>query len=363
MGTRLEFPGPAPIAHNGTTMKASVWGLLVAAVAFGASTIYLAVQLHEERAQADQLAEAARSLNARIAQLESAREQRFTAQGMFGDESMGQAGMPPPPPPPMEKGETRTDTAHPVAANGTVPPPASDAFRKMMRSQIRANNKRIYADLGAQLGLSKEDASKLIDMLTDQQVNGFRNMRDLSGDPAERRRLLDEANRENQAELENFLGASKTAALRDYQETIPARQEMESLARQLEGADASLNEDQQKRLLTALVDERKRIPVPKMSDYTKPEDYSKAYAEWQSDYNERVNSQARSILNTDQMTAYSEYQQWQKEMREQVATRRQSRGMRPVPGGNVEFAIATPVAGEAVIMTAPAPTERQRDGQ
>jgi hypothetical protein len=37
--------------------------------------------------------------------------------------------------------------------------------------------------------------------------------------------------------------------------------------------------------------------------------------------------------------------------------------MRPVPGGNVEFAIATPVAGEAVIMTAPAPAERSRDGE
>jgi hypothetical protein len=343
-------------------MKASVWGLLIATVAFGASTIYLSVQLKEERAQAEQLAEAARALSARIAELESAREQRFAVQGMFNDDTVVQNGMPAPQPPPMEKSDPKTERGESFASTG--PPPRSEAFQKMMRSQIRANNKRIYADLGAQLGLSKDDASKLIDILTDQQVEGFARARDAhTADAAERKRLMDEVNRENQAELEDFLGASKTAALRDYQETIPARQEMESLARQLEGADASLNEDQQKRLLTALVDERKRIPVPKLSDFTKPEDYSKAYAEWQSDYNERVNSQARSILNTDQMTAYSEYQQWQKEMREQVAIRRQSRGTRPVPGGNVEFAIATPVAGEAVLMTAPAPTERPRDGQ
>jgi hypothetical protein len=351
------------MADNGRTMKASIWGLLIAAIAFGASTIYLSVQLQEERAQAEQLAMAARALNARITELEGAREQRFTARGMFGEESLGQGGMSLPPPPATDKVETRADAVHAVAANG--PPPASDAFRKMMRSQVRANNKRIYADLGAQLGLSKEDASRLIDMLTDQQVEGFGRMREVSADPAERKRALDEANRENQAELENFFGVSKTAALRDYQETIPARQEMEALARQLEGADATLNDDQQKRLLTALVDERKRIPMPKMSDYTKPEEYTKAYAQWQRDYNERVNSQARSILNTDQMTAYSEYQQWQKEMREQVATRRQGRGPRGVPGGNVEFAIAAPIAGEAVFMSAPAspPADRPRDGQ
>ena len=343
-------------------MKASIWGLLIAAVAFGASTIYLSVQLNEERAQAEQLAEAARALNARIAELESAREQRFAVQGMFNDDTVAQNGIPAPPPPPMEKREPKTERGESFAA--VAPLPRSEAFQKMMRSQMRANNKRIYADLGAQLGLSKDDASRLIDMLTDQQVEGFARMRDAhTADPAERKRLQDEANRENQAELEDFLGVSKAAALRDYQETIPARQEMEALARQLEGADASLNADQQKSLLTAFVDERKRIPMPKMSDYTKPEDYSKAYAEWQSDYNERVSSQARSILDSQQMTAYSEYQQWQKEMREQVAVRRQGRGMRAGPGGSVEFAIATPVAGEAVMMTAPAPVERPRDGQ
>ena len=51
-------------------MKPSFLGLLIAAVAFGASTIYLAVQLNEERAQADQFIEESRALNARIAELE-----------------------------------------------------------------------------------------------------------------------------------------------------------------------------------------------------------------------------------------------------------------------------------------------------
>ena len=109
---------------------------------------------------------------------------------------------------------------------------------------------------------------------------------------------------------------------------IPARQELEQLARQLEGSDATLSDDQQKRMLTALIDERKRIPMPQMSDSTTPEEYTKAYTEWQADYNERVSAQARNILDTEQMTAYSDYQQWQKEMHEQMVTRRGNRAMR-----------------------------------
>jgi outer membrane murein-binding lipoprotein Lpp len=335
-------------------MKPSILGLLIAAVALGASTIYLSVQLQEERAQADKVAETMRTLNARIAELEKMRETRFASSGVFGAGALEQGMSIGPPPPPAEKAETKTDFTDVVAIGGP-PPPRSEAFQKMMRSQVRANNKRIYADLGTKLGLSKEDTSRLIDMLTDQQVDRFGRMSEVSADPVERQRAIEDARRDHQAEIENFLGASKTAALRDYQETIPARQEVEAIARQLEGSDATLSEDQQQRMLAALVEERKRIPMPKMSDITTPEEYSKAYAEWQSGYDERVNSQVHGILNSEQTAAYSEYQQWQKEMREQVVTRRAGRG------NNIMFStVAAPIAGEAVILVAPPPEEKPR---
>ena len=345
-------------------MKTSALGLAIAAIAFGASTIYLSVQLSEERAQAEKVAETMAALNARINELEQAREQRFAATGAFGAvEAQSGIGMGPPAPAQPEKGEAKPETTELVSFG--PPPPRSEAFEKMMRTNMRANNKRMYADVGKKLGLNKEDTNKLINMLTDQQLDNFGQMREVNtADPAERRRLIDEARRENQAELENFLGASKAAALRDYQDTIPARQELEQLSRQLEGSDATLTDEQHERMLTALVDERKRIPMPQMSDTTTPEEYSKAYAEWQDDYNERVNAQAHSILNSEQITTYSEYQQWQKEMREQMVTRRAGRGPRGVAGGNVSFATAAPVAGETTMfMLAPPPEEKPRKPQ
>ncbi len=138
-----------------------------------------------------QLAEATRALNARIAELEKARANHASpSSGTFGASDAGAREcrwVRRPRPPPPEKGETEADFTDVVAIGGP-PPPRSEAFRKMMRSQIRANNKRIYADLGPQLGLSKEDTSKLIDMLTDQQVDRFGRMRETSADPVERQR-------------------------------------------------------------------------------------------------------------------------------------------------------------------------------
>ena len=348
-------------------MKPSVLGLAISALAFGASTLYLAVQLNDERAQADKVAESMAELNARIAELEKAREQRLAVTGVFGAEALGKGGvaMVPPPPPPVA-GEAKADAPEGAVFTNAPMPPRSEAFQKMMRSNLRANNKRLYADIGEKLGLSKEDANTLINMLTDQQVGNFAQARDANiTDPAERARLRDEARRDDQLAIDNFLGASKAAALREYQETIPSRLEMDQLNRQLEGVDAVLNEDQQKRMLAALIEERRRVPMPQMADDASHDDYAKAYAEWQTDYNERVEAQARSILNTEQMTAYNEYQQWQKEMREQMVTRRAGRGMRGAPAGNVTF-MAAPVMGTAdvaIAVAAPAPEDKSRKPQ
>jgi hypothetical protein len=342
-------------------MKPSALGLAIAAIVFGASTIYLSVQLKEERAQADKVAETMTALNARIADLEKAREHRFATNGTFGGGALAQGGMPMgplPPPPPAQESESGKEATEAVAFS--APPPRSEAFEKMMRTNVRANNKRMYADIGEKLGLSKEDTSRLIDMLTDQQVNNFGDMQVSNIDGAERRRLMDEAHRDGQAEIENFLGASKAAALREYQETIPARMEVDQIARQLEGVDATLSDEQRKRMVAALVEERKRIPAPQWSGSATPEEYTKSFNEWQADYNERINNQVHSILNTEQMTAYSDYQQWQQEMRSQMGVVHAGRGQHlPGPGGSIMFSSATVSSGDAVFITAPPPPEEK----
>jgi len=122
------------------------------------------------------------------------------------------------------------------------------------------------------------------------------------------------------------------------------------LARQLEGSDAAaLTAEQRKRMLAVLAEERSRIPLPSISAGTASMDMAKAYSDWQSDYEARVASQARSVLNAEQYAALDEYQQAQKEMREQMNALRAQAG-----GDNSAFFInASPgvVMSETAVVT------------
>jgi outer membrane murein-binding lipoprotein Lpp len=334
-------------------MKTSGLSLSIAVLAFGASTIYLAVQLSEERANSEQLADATRVLNARIAELEKAREAQLPVSGSFGAINMAPAvTMSAPPPPPSVSTEA-------ILKNGPHFPARSEAFQKMMtaqmRAHIRAQNKQTYSDVGTQLGLSREDAGRLVDLLTNQQLDGM-GISVESTDPEERVRLMNEARRDDEAKIADLLGPEKLKLLRQYQQTIPARQELDVVAQQIEGSDAAaLSDDQRARLLAALVEERNRIPKPDHSRGTAGEDLSKAYVDWQDDYNARIAEQFRGILNTEQYAAYDQYQQWQKEMNAQM---RMSAG--PNSGAVVYSAVAPgTIVGETAILTTTSETESE----
>ena len=269
------------------------------------------------------------------------------------------------PPPPATGIKNETEAGTPEGARWTVqaqPPERSAAMQRMMRAQVRANNKRLYADLGTELGLSKEQANKLVDLLTDQQTSVFVNR---AVDPANGPDAWEEMRQKQQSDIADLIGPEKAASLREYQASLPDRQELDMVSRQLEGYDAPLSDYQRKLMLTAMTEERERVPAPEYSDATNAEEYHKARVAWEDDYNERVKSQARSILNSEQLTAYNEYQQAQKDMRAQFATM-MPHGPRPmmrgVAGGNVTF--AAPISGafiqaDAVTVAVPSDADKK----
>lgn len=121
------------------------------------------------------------------------------------------------------------------------------------------------------------------------------------------------------------------------------------LSQQLSGSDMPLTPEQSKQLLDVYVTERARVPMPTFTPGTEGTDYGKAFNAWQSDYAERIGEEASHILNADQLTAYNEIQQWQKDVREQMpGTMLMSSGPR---GANVPRANAVYVNG-AVMGTA-----------
>jgi hypothetical protein len=328
-------------------LKSPLLGLAVSTLAFAGSTIYLWVQLDEERARADEVTALTRRLNDRVAELEKARgdfeRMRLAdiASPLPGRALESVAGVTAP----AKSGDATVASA---TAQFEFPrPDRSPGYQKMMRAQMRANNRRMYADIGATLGLSQEETGKLIDLLTDQQLANMTRARDTpSGREEDMQQQWDRIRREQHAEIANLLGADKAEGFRKYQESLPARGEVEMIARQLDGSDAPLKDEQRKRLIAIITEERGRIPMPQIDQVSDPEAHAKAANDWQEDYEQRVNAQARAILDNEQYDAYSEYQQWQREMREQFAVSR--RNMIPwgnvvqAPQGAVSFAVAAP---------------------
>lgn len=326
-------------------MKASVLGLAVASAAFAASSLYFWQQLESERESAARVAETTRQLTARIAELESARarlaETRTAAVSapqtrVFGE--LTQTG-----PAPGEPAEA--DKGNKVWTVNRVEP--SPAMQKMMRNQARVRNKRLYAGVSDQLGLSKEKAEKLIDLLTDQQVAGFGGLPEFK-DPADAERYFQEHQRAHEQAISDLIGPDKALALKEYQETLPTRFEVENLARQLADQDAPLSEAQSKQLLDVLLTERKRVPEPEFVSGMDEKEYAKAANVWKDDYDRRVADEASRILNAEQLTAYGEIQQWQKDMREQMA----AQGIVMPPAGPARRIVGS---GNAVTFTAAAP--------
>jgi hypothetical protein len=317
-------------------MKPSMLGLVIASGAFGASTIYLATQLRDERARADEVLEQSRALSARIAELENAREE-LVAMRLSGEpENEGTAGEGLGKPAALVSTGTLADSSERPGAEAPgwradrsgPPPERTEAMRKMMRTQLRANFKRLHGDIGERLGLGQEDANKLIDLMIEQQMamaDRGRQERGSNLTPEQRAAGLAAQNEKNLTEVSALIGSDKIEAYRAYQETIPARQEVDGLSRQLEANDLVLSKDQRERMVAALADERKRVPQPKLSESVSREEYSQALTAWQDDYNQRTATRASSILNSDQQAAYNEYQQWNKEMRQQFESRRAAR--------------------------------------
>lgn len=340
-------------------MKSPILGLALSTVAFGASTIYLWQQLGEQREQSAAVRKANTELTARVAELEQRRaefvERRIAGPGTFGGPAHLEASLQPAnaPPPPENK------QVWSMVSRDHNPPPMPEAMMKMMRANVRAQNKRMYFDLQSKLGLTDAQTSDLFDLLADQQTAGFKGPR--NPDPEAAREYWEAEQARRKTAIEDLLGPAKAAEFADYQKSMPARSELMMISQQLEGVETPLNDDQRTRLLDALVAERDRIPTPNYSDGQSPEDMRKAYDQWQSDYEKRVADAARSILTSTQYETYDEYQQWQREMREQFAKQGPGGGPPVRMRGNAAF-MSAPAGGVAFAVTtdsaAAAPTEK-----
>ena len=205
---------------------------------------------------------------------------------------------------------------------GPVPQPsAADAewmrnpiARDMMRSHQREWLQKSSAELLETLDLSPEQAEQYIELLVDGQ--SAVDEQSASFDPAQQdSAVINDRQRETDAALMALLGEEKFRIHEEYQRSAEERVQVNDIRRLFDTTPAPLTADQAAQLLTALVEERERVPPPQFDPNARYTDFMETYNQWADDHTARVGERAAWVLTPEQFERFSEYQDLQDAMR------------------------------------------------
>jgi hypothetical protein len=132
-----------------------------------------------------------------------------------------------------------------------------------------------------------------------------------------------ERQKATQDQIKALLGDEKFAQYEDYQKTVGDRMVLNQFQQQSAGTETELRDDQMKRLVALIKEERARIPPFIDEDPSKSaESLQKVFnselfdkqMQWQEDLNKRVQSRAGAVLTPEQLKEYVEFQESQLNM-------------------------------------------------
>lgn len=180
--------------------------------------------------------------------------------------------------------------------------------RVSLRSFLATNN----PDLAEALGLTKEEAAAVLDLVADGLVRGFaaNSADELSAE--ERRRARLEARVGQESDLKALLGEQKYKDWEVYQQGSVRRQQVANLRAQLLGGQAPLSDEQSRALIAAVSEENVRLNGRRYSAEATPGIANGSVGNRTPDLNEIEQSQlrlldaARTILSSSQLAAYEE---------------------------------------------------------
>lgn len=171
------------------------------------------------------------------------------------------------------------------------------------RARHEAVLRRLYNGLVRELNLSPEQEAQLLDLLLEQRIEQFETVRKFAGDRAAMTQAMNELKQGNDTELMAALG-DKYLQFEDYQKSLGERMQIEQAALQLDAAGVPLKEDQQRKLLDVMVDERERLPRPTWPAGMPPERALAQQREWQDDYEQRLRGRLSGVLTSEQLKQY-----------------------------------------------------------
>jgi hypothetical protein len=196
------------------------------------------------------------------------------------------------------------------------------ATRSALRGQQRSVVLQLYGDLLRSWHLSADKSDRVVDLLTEQQLQQMEQSLNRSdpGSTAAARASTEAAASANNDELNAMLNDQQRKELHRQQDALSERLTVGSLADELSLAQMPLTDTQREQLTQVMVDERKAVPVPDVSSL--PDDSRearRALEDWQSALDQRVQDRAATILTSAQQTRYEQFMQRQRDARKVFA--------------------------------------------
>jgi hypothetical protein len=282
------------------------------AAALAATSVYLGMQLADSRQQLAQET-AARSANeARIRELEGQRR-HFEAsmrQDRTAEPATAAATAPAAParnprfadrgPPdgfgaPWGRGDRRSDFDNSPAGQ----------HARLVEEEVRL--RRMYADMPKALGLNAAQADKLFNLIADHQMSAQDAERAYSGDRAGRQALEAQQAEDLSTAIQDMFGAQTADEFQQYQQSVPARRQVDRMGESMAAANAPLSDAQRDSMVTAMVTEQQAVPRPQRpADGVPDAQYQAQMAEWQQDYSTRVQARVAPLLTPQQQATYQE---------------------------------------------------------
>jgi hypothetical protein len=218
------------------------------------------------------------------------------------------------------------------------------------------------------MGLSKEEADRVRDVLAEQQVRSMEQrpfMGPFDGsqpDQAairEQQRVYEEIKRKNDAELQAALGP-KYSDWQEYQNSMWSRSQVMQLRETMAGSAEPLREDQLKPLVQALSREQQQMQMNTVraqypAGFAGPEAQLRMQEEWlerTAQSHERIRNAVSSLLSPTQMQQLQEQQDQERKMQElnlrmQRAQAAEAQARGEDPSNATQYGVATSAIGTA----------------
>ena len=286
-------------------MRALVGIAIVCAIT--ATCGILAWQLSIEKVRSRQQVELLHSKDIRIAEIDRARARLEREVDRLSGKAKAAEAPKRLPPSTAASEPSETTVPERVRLRWNLP-----GWRAMQRAQQKLHVWRSYTPLTRQLGLSAKDADRFIDLLVAQRERG--NDMWQQNPPADRASLKQkqlDMKRDEEAEIEAYLGADRIPTYREYQRTLGARMSVSRLGEQLGALGVPLDADQREKLITIITEEFERIPTPELASGEETLDEFKRRLDWMDDCYRRVRERAAGALSSQQLKFLSDQQELQ----------------------------------------------------